>query len=87
MAGICTVCGHDSVEVDAADGSLRICSDGLEEGSSLHLAAYGEGGKFLSLTELIWQGGELEQRLPEGESWKLLFLKDWRPLRQEIPIQ
>jgi len=87
VAGICGVCGHDSVEVQRADGSLRIRSDGLERGMQLYLAAYGEGGRFLSLTELIWQGGELEQRLPEGENWALLFLDNWRPLREEIGIE
>ncbi len=78
-AGLCTLCGHDSVEVAVDSGVLTVTCDELESGTYVCLAVYDGNGRFAAI-KYVALGEALA--LPEGERHVLFFVNNnWVPLR------
>ena len=86
-AGLCTVCGNDTV-IAILDGTSFTLSGPLKEGTRILASGYDSYGRFCGFKEFIWCENILAAELPAWEEIKLFFLDtDWVPLRKTIPLK
>ena len=74
QCAVCTLCGHDEVRAAEENGSLTVCSDELESGTVLYTAVYDQNGRMVKAVRNVWDGGDVAVEIPEGSTWKLMFL-------------
>lgn len=86
-AGLCTVCGEDTVTA-SLDGNILTLTGELAEGTRILAACYDGNGRFVNVGILIWQGLPIAEEIPVGGKVKLVFVdENWLPLRQFIPMK
>ena len=83
-AGVCAVCGHDSVNAVVKNGTLTVTCDEMEPDTIIWLVAYNGDGRFAAMKR-VTLGEALT--LPAGERYVLFFVNDnWTPLRKELEL-
>lgn len=83
-AGLCTVCGEDTVTTSRDGNSLSLAGE-LAEGTRIIVASYDGDGRFIESRFFIWQGSPITEEVPNGEMVTLFFMdENWSPLRRPI---
>lgn len=86
-AGLCTVCGEDSVAA-LLNGSILTITGELTVGTRIIAAVYNNDGRFLWARLLIWQGVPLAEDIPVDGRTALFFAdSNWLPLRPPITLK